>query len=64
MSSALRVGRQSNTEYWLVAAAGPVLLGALLVGWWLSWLSASTAMFCFLLLATLVVIERIHAKGK
>jgi phosphatidylglycerophosphate synthase len=54
MSSALRIGRQSNTEYWLVAASGPVLLGAALVGWWLSWLSASTAMFCFLLRATLV----------
>lgn len=54
LSSALRISRQSNTEYWLVAASGPVLLGAALVGWWLSWLSASTAMFCFLLLATLV----------
>jgi phosphatidylglycerophosphate synthase len=51
---ALQTSTQSNTEYWLVAASGPVLLGAALVGWWLSWLSASTAMFCFLLLATLV----------
>jgi phosphatidylglycerophosphate synthase len=54
MSLPLRTNRQSNTEYWLVAASGPVLLGAALVGWWLSWLSASTALFCFLLLAALV----------
>ena len=45
---------RSNTDYWLLAAGGPVLLGAALVGWWLSWLSASTAAFCFLLLAALV----------
>jgi phosphatidylglycerophosphate synthase len=43
-----------NTDYWLIAACGLVLLGAALVGWWLSWLSASTAAFCFLLLAGLV----------
>jgi len=54
MSLPLRTNRHSNTEYWLAAASGPVLLGAALVGWWLSWLSASTAMFCFLLLAALV----------
>ena len=46
---------RANTEYWLLAACGSVLLGAGLVGWWLSWLSASTATFCFLLLAALVV---------
>ena len=46
--------RRSNTDYWLLAACGPVLLGAALVGWWLSWLSASTAAVCFLLLAALV----------
>jgi phosphatidylglycerophosphate synthase len=50
----LWTGRRSNTDYWLLAACGPVLLGAAFVGWWLSWLSASTAAFCFLLLATLV----------
>jgi phosphatidylglycerophosphate synthase len=46
--------RRGNSEYWLLAACGPVLLGAGLVGWLLSWLSASTATFCFLLLAALV----------
>jgi phosphatidylglycerophosphate synthase len=50
----LWTSRRSITEYWLLAACGPVLLGAALVGWWLSWLSASTATFCFLLLAALV----------
>jgi phosphatidylglycerophosphate synthase len=50
----LWTSRRSNTEYWLLAACGPVLLGAALLGWWLSWLSASTATFCFLLLAALV----------
>jgi hypothetical protein len=50
----LVTSRRSNTDYWLLAACGPVVLGALLVGWWLSWLSASTATFCFLLLAALV----------
>ena len=49
-----RLLRFRNTDYWLLAACGPVLLGAALVGWWLSWLSASTAAFCFLLLAALV----------
>jgi phosphatidylglycerophosphate synthase len=46
--------RRSNADYWLLAACGPVLLGAALVGWWLSWLSASTAALCFFLLAALV----------
>ena len=54
VSPSLWTSRRTNTEYWLVAACGPVLLGAALVGWWLSWLSASTATFCFLLLAALV----------
>ena len=45
---------RSNTDYWLLAAGGPVLLGAALVGWWLSWLSASTAALCFLFLAALI----------
>jgi phosphatidylglycerophosphate synthase len=50
----LPTSRRSNIEYWLLAACGPVLLGGALVGWWLSWLSASSAAFCFLLLAALV----------
>jgi phosphatidylglycerophosphate synthase len=50
----LRARSRGNTEQWLLVACGPVLLGAALVGWWLSWLSASTATFCFLLLAALV----------
>jgi hypothetical protein len=54
VSAQLWTSRRSSTEYWLVAASGLVLLGAALVGWWLSWLSASTAAFCFLLLAALV----------
>jgi phosphatidylglycerophosphate synthase len=49
-----RLSRFRNTDYWLLAACGPVLLGAALVGWWLSWLSAYTAALCFLLLAALV----------
>ena len=50
----LWTSRRSNADYWLLAACGPVLLGAAFVGWWLSWLSASTTAFCFLLLAGLV----------
>jgi phosphatidylglycerophosphate synthase len=50
----LWTSRRSNTDYWLLAAGGPVVLGAAFVGWWLSWLSASTAAFCFVLLAALV----------
>ena len=50
----LRTSRRSSSEYWLLAATGPVLLGSALLGWQLSWLSASTATFCFLLLAALV----------
>ena len=49
-----RLSRFRNTDYWLLAACGPVLLGAALVGWWLSWLSAYTAALCFLLLAALI----------
>jgi phosphatidylglycerophosphate synthase len=54
VTSLLCTNRRSNTDYWLLAACAPVLLGAALLGWWLSWLSASTATFCFLLLAALV----------
>jgi phosphatidylglycerophosphate synthase len=50
----LPTSSRSTSDYWLIAACGPVLLGAALVGWWLSWLSASTAAFCFLLLAALI----------
>jgi phosphatidylglycerophosphate synthase len=50
----LLASRRSNADYWLLAAGGPVVLGAAFVGLWLSWLSASTAAFCFLLLAALV----------
>jgi phosphatidylglycerophosphate synthase len=50
----LGTSMRSNADYWLIAACGPVLLGAVFVGWWLSWLSASTAAFCFLLLAGLI----------
>jgi phosphatidylglycerophosphate synthase len=50
----LWTNRRGTSEYWLLAACGPIVLGALLLGWQLSWLSASTAGFCFLLLATLV----------
>ena len=42
--------RRGTSEYWLLAASGPVLLGSALLGWQLSWLSASTASFCFLVL--------------
>jgi phosphatidylglycerophosphate synthase len=50
----LRTSRRGSSEYWLLAATGPVLLGSALLGWQLSWLSASTAAFCFLVLAALV----------
>jgi phosphatidylglycerophosphate synthase len=50
----LRTSRRSGSEYWLLAATGPVLLGSALLGWQLGWLSASTAAFCFLVLAALV----------
>ena len=50
----LWTSRRSTPEYWLLAACGPIVLGAVLLGWQLSWLSASTATFCFLVLATLV----------
>jgi phosphatidylglycerophosphate synthase len=50
----LSTSRRDTSEYWLLAASGPVLLGSALLGWQLSWLSASTATFCFLVLGTLV----------
>ena len=50
----LRTSRRDTSEYWLLAASGPVLLGSALLGWRLSWLSASTAAFCFLVLVALV----------
>jgi phosphatidylglycerophosphate synthase len=50
----LSTSRRDTSEYWLLAASGPVLLGSALLGWRLSWLSASTAAFCFLVLAALV----------
>src|SRR4029450_1824129 len=50
----LRTNKRSTSEYWLLAACGPIVVGAALLGWQLGWLSASTAGFCFLLLATLV----------
>jgi phosphatidylglycerophosphate synthase len=50
----LWTSRRGTSEYWLVAASGPVLLGSALLGRQLSWLSASTASFCFLVLAALV----------
>ena len=50
----LWTSRRGTSEYWLLAACGPIVLGAVLLGWQLSWLSASTATFCFLVLATLV----------
>jgi phosphatidylglycerophosphate synthase len=50
----LRTSRRGSSEYWLLAATGPVLLGSALLGWQLSWLSASTATFCFLVLAALI----------
>jgi phosphatidylglycerophosphate synthase len=50
----LRTSRRSSSEYWLLAATGPVMLGSAVLGWQLGWLSASTAAFCFLVLAALV----------
>ena len=50
----LRTSRRGSSEYWLLAATGPVLLGSALLGWQLSWLSASTTTFCFLVLAALI----------
>jgi phosphatidylglycerophosphate synthase len=50
----LQPSRRHSSDYWLLAATGPVLLGSALLGWQLSWLSASTAAFCFLVLAALV----------
>ena len=50
----VRPSRRSSSEYWLLAATGPVLLGSALLGWQLSWLSASTTTFCFLVLAALI----------
>jgi phosphatidylglycerophosphate synthase len=50
----LRTNRRSSSEYWLLAATAPVLLGSALLGWQLGWLSASTAAFCFVVLAALV----------
>ena len=50
----LWTSRRGTSEYWLLAACRPIVLGAALLGWQLSWLSASTATFCFLVLATLV----------
>jgi phosphatidylglycerophosphate synthase len=46
--------RRSTSEYWLLAAIGPVLVGSALLGWQLGLLSASTATFCFLVLAALI----------
>jgi phosphatidylglycerophosphate synthase len=50
----LSTSKRGTSDYWLLAASGPVLLGSAVLGWQLSWLSASTATFCFLLLAALV----------
>jgi phosphatidylglycerophosphate synthase len=50
----LRTSRRGSSEYWLLAATGPALLGSAVLGWQLGWLSASTAAFCFLVLAALV----------
>lgn len=50
----LSTSKRGTSEYWLLAASVPVLLGSAVLGWQLSWLSASTATFCFLLLAALV----------
>lgn len=47
--------RRSTSEYWLLAAIGPVLVGSALLGWQLGWLSASAATFCFLVLAALIM---------
>jgi phosphatidylglycerophosphate synthase len=46
--------RRSTSEYWLLAAIGPVLVGSALLGWQLGWLSASAATFGFLVLAALI----------
>jgi phosphatidylglycerophosphate synthase len=46
--------RRSTSEYWLLAASGPVLVGSALLGWRLSWLSATTATCCFLALAAVI----------
>jgi phosphatidylglycerophosphate synthase len=54
VSPLLLTSRRGTSEYWLLAACWPIVLGAALVGWQLSWLSASTATFCFLVLGTLV----------
>jgi phosphatidylglycerophosphate synthase len=54
VTPSLRTSRRGSSEYWLLAATGPVLLGSALLGWQLSWLSASTAAFCFLVLAALI----------
>jgi phosphatidylglycerophosphate synthase len=51
----LWTSRRSTSEYWLLAASGPVLLGSALLGWQLSWLSATTATFCFLVLAAVIM---------
>jgi phosphatidylglycerophosphate synthase len=50
----LWTSRRGTSEHWLLAACGPIVLGDALLGWQLGWLSASTAAFCFLVLATLV----------
>jgi phosphatidylglycerophosphate synthase len=50
----LLTSRRGTSEYWLLAASVPALLGSALLGWQLGWLSASTATFCFLVLAALV----------
>jgi phosphatidylglycerophosphate synthase len=50
----LLTSRRNTPEYWLLAACGPVLVGAALLGWQLSWLSAYTAAIGFLVLAALV----------
>jgi phosphatidylglycerophosphate synthase len=50
----LWTSKRDTSEYWLLAASGPVLLGSAVLDWQLGWLSASTATFCFLLLAALV----------
>src|SRR5829696_1185193 len=46
--------RRSTSEYWLLAAIGPVLVGSALLGWQLGWLSASVATFGFLVLSALI----------
>ncbi|HET8914860.1 MAG TPA: CDP-alcohol phosphatidyltransferase family protein, partial [Propionibacteriaceae bacterium] len=54
MTPLLRTNRRSSSEYWLLTATAPVLVGSALLGWQLGWLSASTAAFCFVVLAALV----------